>query len=604
MGSSFFSKSISERNSDLELALKGVRWHRFDSPLFLSHRIDSSSNKTSETKTSEKINPKKRFYPAYVLPFGFFNDVANGFFTNAGFDIEAPIGFQTTTSGFLTTHYSLLAGGPNANFGYLSQVEYNELSLFIPLKLTGDFDKVRLISESGKVICNSTSRQRIYGLNGMKGVLPLILVTDTEEGLKCGSIYRTNRGQARLSSLNMTPDIKKCITDFMTGLSVMGYRASKSRLPGSRGEPIISTSASSPAVKSSKKSSQYGSVEERGDINWHNPKSIVAYLDRFVIGQEHAKRVLAVSFSNYMVRKIEERESLPISNILSIGSTGVGKTLCVSLLAKRAEIPVAQVKATGKSSEGYKGENLSTVFDYIRKETKERAPYGVVFIDELDKLADGEFFSRKLQQSLVGWLEGAVIAGDGRTDTRDNDRIDTRNLLFVTAGAFQKTEGKTLIEIIQGRLGMNQRSIGFGHSSPDSVLLDYGTNVLTQVTSEDLIAYGLMPELVGRLPTRAVFHPLSVDDKIRILNESENSVLDGYKQLLELRGYRVQISHDMLRTIVEKCPSETGARGLKEVCDLMFVNLIYEPEQYASADRTITLTPTLLDELVNRSAYF
>jgi ATP-dependent Clp protease ATP-binding subunit ClpX len=333
--------------------------------------------------------------------------------------------------------------------------------------------------------------------------------------------------------------------------------------------------------------------------DWNNPRSIVGYLNRFIIGQEEAKRVVAVAFSNYMTKFQRKDESLQKENLLLIGSSGVGKTFMISLLAKVASLPFAETKLSGKSSEGYKGENLSEVFEQIRAKSAEEAPYGIVFLDEIDKLARDEWgsgggFGSRLQNELIAWLEEATITGDKSNEKDKRRPINTRNILFVTAGAFRGANGNGALEaLVEDRIGDGKPKLGFGAETGKRV-----QGKLEYSTPEDLIKYGFMLELVGRLPAVAVFKELSKDDKLQILKRSEKSCLANYQRLLSLKGYGVQVGDDVLEYIVEQAPRETGARALFSVCSDLFSDIIYDPEQFADDKKKINITPEIAKKLI------
>lgn len=350
----------------------------------------------------------------------------------------------------------------------------------------------------------------------------------------------------------------------------------------------------------------YSEVKEGEDksFSWEDPKSIVKYLDEHVIGQDEAKITVAVAFSNYMLRCDRRDEEIVKENLLLLGPSGVGKTYMVSLLARKASLPFIQAKITGKSGEGYVGENLSSVFDSFRQQTQGEFPYGVVFFDELDKAVkdNGEnSHSTKMLDSLIGWLEEASLQGPRHGDQNRGAweiHLNTRNILFVTAGAFLDPE-ESLQKVIAKRIGANQRVIGFGRdSSADSEKYE----LLHKVTPEDLIAYGMKPELVGRLPMIAVFNALSTEDKIKILKESKGSSLKKYVRLMELRGYTIEYDDSLLEEIVQRCPEETGARALHSICGKLFKSIIFDPEKYASG-KIIRITSEIIQEIIPHDSY-
>jgi ATP-dependent Clp protease ATP-binding subunit ClpX len=334
--------------------------------------------------------------------------------------------------------------------------------------------------------------------------------------------------------------------------------------------------------------------------DWNNPKSIVEYLNRFVVGQDEAKKTVAVAFSNYMTKVRTRCEDIRKENILLIGPSGVGKTYMISLLAKVASLPYAETKLSGKSSEGYKGENLSVVFEQIRAKINEETPYGIVFLDEIDKLVvSGEenHFGPRLQSELIAWLEEARINGDG--DKEQKKPISTKNILFVTAGAFQGQHGRGKLEDLITRRIVGKKRLGFG-AEP---LEKREEAVLDKVTPEDIIEYGLMPELVGRLPAVAIFNQLTNDNKLDILKKCEKSCLGNYIKLLSLKGFNASVEDEVLKFIVEHTPNETGARALFSACSDLFGDILYDPNQFADADKNIKISIEMAKEFIRGNGH-
>jgi len=415
------------------------------------------------------------------------------------------------------------------------------------------------------------SPYKVFGLNINGVVRPLSFVCFNPDNVQCAAVgignpyYDHNRGSAQLIE-----EVKAWIQNPLAARITSGKnnQGSKVAIP-----------------------------------DWNNPRSLVEYLNRFVVGQEEAKKVVAVAFSNYMTKYQRRDEELQKENLLLIGPSGVGKTFMISLLAKVASLPYAETKLSGKSSEGYKGENLSVVFEQIRAKSSEEAPYGIVFLDELDKLARDEWgsgggFGSRLQNELIAWLEEATISGDQISGKDQRPPISTKNLLFVTAGAFRGANGNGALEsLVEDRLGNGKSKLGFGAETRERVQgkLDY-------TAPEDLINYGLMPELVGRLPAIAVFNPLSKEDKLHILKTSEKSCLANYQRVLSLKGYEVQIGDEVLDFIVGQAPEETGARALFSICNDLFSDIIYDPEKFADDKKKITITPEIAKKLIRKSS--
>ncbi|MBI3632090.1 MAG: AAA family ATPase, partial [Candidatus Vogelbacteria bacterium] len=345
------------------------------------------------------------------------------------------------------------------------------------------------------------------------------------------------------------------------------------------------------------------------EIDWDNPKNIVAYLDRFIIGQLKTKVLVATAFSAYMMKVKTSDHDLPKDNIFLLGSSGVGKTYMMSLLAKKAGLLYLETKLSGKSSEGYKGINLSQIFISVREKTKDDAPYGIIFLDEIDKLAnirDNDFFGHVLQDEMIGWLEEEEVLLDSGPSSKDAKdlktklSLNTKNLLFVVAGAFQDNGSNSLANIISKRMSKGSYKIGFGADSKTKI---NGSVSFSNVTPEDLIEYGLKPELLGRLPVVVALDDLTLDDKIEILRRAENSCLTRYKKLFSIKGFELLVTEDALEAIAKECPAETGARALNSVCSKIFYRLLFDPSAYSKkrgANSMIEVTGELVGRLLGR----
>ncbi len=333
-------------------------------------------------------------------------------------------------------------------------------------------------------------------------------------------------------------------------------------------------------------------------FDWQDRQSIVDYLDRYIIGQNVAKRQLAVVFAAYMKRVATDDSSLPKLNTLLLGPSGVGKTALVQLLAEKLEVPYLETKVSDKSTSGLVGENLGYIFSHLRGRTKGKAPYAVVFLDELDKIAavgahSANWKGPGLQNEIVGWIEGATVGG-----SHDAYTMDTRNMLFVAAGAFQGLSGVhgSLVEVIAKRLGVplgTQQEAIFANSADERWINQIGQkdqhSLLKEVTPEDLITYGLVPELVGRLPVTVPFHSLTIEDKVRILMESERSPMKKHIQFLASEGYRLILQPEAAQVMAELCPPETGARALEHIAFKALELILFEPKAYAR-NNVITIT--------------
>lgn len=343
-------------------------------------------------------------------------------------------------------------------------------------------------------------------------------------------------------------------------------------------------------------------IEEK--IDWNSPQKIVDYLDRFVVKQEEAKKTMALAFSLYMKRVTAGMPDLPLpkSHVLLIGPTGVGKTLMAELLVEKAELPKEIISTTDKSGPGYVGESLASVFAGLASQVKDEAPYGVIFIDEIDKVVsrrEDELFGKKMQDQLIGWLGGTFVQPEQHpARQQETKRLHTRNLLFITAGAFAGDGQHGLTKIVARRLGMSASSIaGFGREGARSIKNE---RLLHAITPADLIAYGLMPELVRRLPHIGVLDPLTVPDKIKILKEKEKSAVKQYQNLFALEGYTLVLDEPVYELIAKRSPPDIGASGLETACQQLFQEIIFNTKEYVDDAKVLRITPELAEKLLER----
>ncbi|MBU2638283.1 MAG: AAA family ATPase [Nanoarchaeota archaeon] len=453
---------------------------------------------------------------------------------------------------------------PNSK-GHLDETEFDESTLYIP------------VIPTGHLVRKGRASSPVLGIPGFNGIFPLLLASKTEDGMFYKGLCQGKRGmdsfECRQFSGPSSPEA--VVSRFL-------------RNSGSLNRRIVEAVACKPD----------NSDEE---IDWNEPKSIVHYLDEYVIGQHYAKKVVAVSFSNYMARMNSGRDDLPVEHLLLLGSTGVGKTLIASLLAKKAKLPFANTTASARSGEGFKGDSLSTVFRSIWEQTKTNTPYGAVLIDEIDKIvsAGGEdnSFGPMHNDELIAWLGGTLVHIERGLQEGDAV-IDTSNLLFICAGAFHDNGKKqSLADFVEKRLGRTENVVGFGAESrrkPKEA--DY--SVLHKVRPEDLISYGLKSELVGRLTTMAVFNTLTLEDKIQILTSAKGSALERYRNLLEIKGYKADVDMEAIELIAQRCPVKTGARSLNAICSDLFLEILFDPAQFADSSKTIHITKELAEQLI------
>ncbi|MEK6969834.1 MAG: AAA family ATPase [Nanoarchaeota archaeon] len=339
-------------------------------------------------------------------------------------------------------------------------------------------------------------------------------------------------------------------------------------------------------------------------IDWNEPSSIKAYLDRSVIGQHAAKKTLAIAFSNYMA-EIETKQSLPRGHVMLVGPTGSGKTMMISLLAKAANLPKVVTKLSMNTKEGYVGQSLSDSCMQIQAQTSEEDPYGLIVIDEIDKAApalNSHNWGNELQDEIISLAEETSMKLTvNKEGHREDQWFNTKNLLFIAAGAFHGEEGMpSIYDIIAHRLGGGGDRKKIGFQTEGSVIDKEPSKLLEYLIPDDLVKFGLKPELVGRFSARAVLQQLTVDDKVRILNESDNSPIHYYQRLFDVKGYHLEISEAAKRVIAEACPAETGARALNQICIELFSEIIYQPKSFATSG-VIVVDKDLAKELISKT---
>ena len=323
------------------------------------------------------------------------------------------------------------------------------------------------------------------------------------------------------------------------------------------------------------------------DINLLKPEEIKEFLDDYVIGQDEAKKVLSVAVYNHYKRIMAQRDlgvELNKSNILMLGPTGCGKTLLAQSLAKILNVPFAIADATALTEAGYVGEDVENILLKLIQAADydiERAEYGIIYLDEIDKItrkSENPSITRDVsgegvQQALLKIVEGTVAnvppQGGRKHPHQELIQIDTTNILFICGGAFEGLE-----KIIENRVG--QKSIGFNAEVVEQSEQDIG-QLLKQVMPHDFVKYGLIPEFVGRVPVAVTLDLLDEDALVRILTEPRSAICKQYKKLFELDGVELEIEDDALREIAkEAMERKTGARGLRAIMENATLNLMYE----------------------------
>ena len=324
------------------------------------------------------------------------------------------------------------------------------------------------------------------------------------------------------------------------------------------------------------------------DLTLKKPLEIKDFLDQYIIGQNETKRSMAVAVYNHYKRLLQSKDDedeveIEKSNIVLVGETGTGKTLVAKTIAKMLNVPFSIVDATVLTQAGYVGEDVESILSRLLQAADydvEKAQRGIVFIDEIDKIArkgDNPSITRDVsgegvQQALLKLLEGTVVnvapKGGRKHPEQKFVEVDTKEILFIAGGAFSGIE-----RIISKRL--NMQAVGFGASLDDDKVDE--ENLLQYIIPSDLKAFGLIPEIIGRLPVLSYMNPLDANTLRAILTEPKNSIIKQYSKLFTMDDVAFTIEEDALNYIVEKAVEyKLGARGLRSLCEAIFTDAMFD----------------------------
>ena len=342
------------------------------------------------------------------------------------------------------------------------------------------------------------------------------------------------------------------------------------------------------------------------------PAEIKAFLDQYVISQDEAKRYLSVAVYNHYKRVLQPKDDNGVeiekSNILLVGSTGTGKTLLARTIAKLLKVPFAIVDATALTEAGYVGEDVESLLVRLLQDADydlQKAQRGIVFIDEIDKIArksenpsiTRDVSGEGVQQGLLKLLEGSVVnvppQGGRKHPEQEFIHVDTRNILFICGGAFDGIERK-----IAQR--MNTQVVGFD-AQKKAQKIDKD-NLLQYVAPQDLKSFGLIPEIIGRLPILTYLRPLDKQALRNILTEPNNAIVKQYKKLLEMDGYQLSFADDMLDYVVDKAlENKLGARGLRGLMETVMMDVMFDLPSSNSRKKSFEVTKAYAQERIEKA---